>query len=82
MSIHNAITQAQNLDIHAPDENEHLAYLDDPDVFNFENGHVTAPDAPGLGIEINETEIRERSQPGLDWQNPIWYHHDGSVAEW
>jgi galactonate dehydratase len=82
MSIHNAIAQAQNLDIHAPYENEHLAYLDDPNLFGFENGYVTAPDAPGLGIEIDEEEVRERSQPGLDWQNPIWYREDDSVAEW
>ena len=82
MAVHNTIAQAQNLDIHAPADNEHLAYLEDPDVFGFDNGYVTAPDAPGLGIDMDESQVRERSQTGLEWQNPIWYHHDGSVAEW
>ena len=81
-AVHNTIAQAQNLDIHAPADNEHLAYLEEPDVFGFENGYVTAPDAPGLGIEIDESEVQTRSQTGLGWQNPIWYHDDGSVAEW
>jgi galactonate dehydratase len=82
MSVHNAINQAQNLDIHDPTNNEHLAYLEDPTVFDFKNGYVTPPDGPGLGIDIDEEYVRRQSQTELDWQNPIWYHHDGSIAEW
>jgi galactonate dehydratase len=78
----NAIVQGQDLGIHAPEENPQLAYLSEPGVFDFEDGHVTAPDAPGLGISIDESYVREQAEVEVDWQNPIWYHDDGSVAEW
>ena len=82
MILPNAIVQAQNLDIHKTSGNGLLAYLNDPDVFQFDDGYVTAPDAPGLGIEIDEEYVRTQAQSRVDWQSPIWYHDDGSVAEW
>lgn len=81
VAIPNAIIQSQNLDIHETEGNDLLQYLEDPDVFDFDEGFVTLPDEPGLGIQIDEEEVRRQSQ-SLDWQNPIWYHDDGSVAEW
>ena len=59
-----------------------LDYLADPAVFDYDDGYVDIPDDPGLGVEIDEEYVRQQSQTELDWQNPIWYHHDGSVAEW
>lgn len=82
MVIPNAIVQSQNLDIHNPEGNDLLAYLSNPDIFQFEGGHITVPDAPGLGIKIDEEKVRKESQAHIDWQNPIWYHEDGSVSEW
>ncbi|MFD1641925.1 galactonate dehydratase [Halohasta litorea] len=82
MAIPNAIVQAQSLDLHQPQENDLLAYLDDPTVFGFADGYLTAPDAPGLGIEVDESVVREQAQSDINWQNPIWYHDDGSIAEW
>jgi galactonate dehydratase len=82
MSVPNVLMQSQNLEVHDPVDNDLLAYLSDPTVFGFEDGFVTAPDAPGLGIEVDEEYVRTQSQVQVDWQNPIWYHEDGSVAEW
>lgn len=82
MVIPNVVVQGQDLNIHDPGGNDLLAYLSDPDVFGYENGHVEAPDKPGLGIDIDEDHVRRQSQVDVDWQNPIWYHDDGSVAEW
>ncbi|WP_323173407.1 galactonate dehydratase [Natrialba sp. PRR66] len=78
----NAFVQSQNLDIHNPEQNDLLAYLIDPDIFGFQSGYVDAPDEPGLGIEIDESFVREQADAQVDWQNPIWYHDDGSIAEW
>jgi galactonate dehydratase len=78
----NAIVQGQDLEIHAPEDNSLLAYLEAPDVFDYEDGHVTAPDAPGLGVSVDETHVREQAGVEVDWQSPLWYHDDGSVAEW
>lgn len=82
MSIPNAIVQAQNLDIDTPNETDLLRYLDDPTIFNFDNGNVSVPDGPGLGVSMDEGEIRMQSQSEINWQNPIWHHDDGSIAEW
>jgi len=78
----NSIVQAQSLDIDQPEENDLLAYLDDPSVFGFTDGYITAPEGPGLGITVDEAVVREQAGSDINWQNPIWYHDDGSVAEW
>ena len=82
MALPNAVVQAQGLDVHQPAENDQLRYLTDPAVFDFDQGHVTPPDAPGLGADIDEAYLRDQAQARVDWQNPTWYHDDGSIAEW
>ncbi|MCU4718520.1 galactonate dehydratase [Halapricum hydrolyticum] len=82
MVVPNALAQGQDLEIHDPEDNDLLRYLRDPTAFGFEDGHVRAPDGPGLGITVNEEYVRQQAQLDVDWQNPIWYHDDGSIAEW
>jgi len=43
---------------------------------------VKIPQGPGLGVEVNEEKVREMAKVGHQWQNPVWRHKDGSVAEW
>ncbi|KAF9129294.1 hypothetical protein BGX30_013991 [Mortierella sp. GBA39] len=81
-TAHNAFIQEQSLGIHYNQGNDLLDYLIDPAVFRYENGYVKIPDGPGLGIEINEEKVREMAKIGHQWQNPLWRHKDGSVAEW
>lgn len=39
--------------------------------------------APGLGIEINETLVREAAAANPEaWRNPVWRNVDGGIAEW
>jgi galactonate dehydratase len=77
----NALIQEQSLDIHYNQGGDVLDYLTDPSVFDYEDGFVTLPDGPGLGIEPDVETLEERSGHD-DWHNPIWRHDDGSVAEW
>ncbi len=49
--------------------------------FSVKDGFIDVPRAPGLGIEVDEREMLERSYAG-DWSTPIVYHEDGSVADW
>lgn len=79
---YNAFIQEQSLGIHYNKTNDVLDYLLDPTVFAYENGMVTIPNGPGLGIEVNEEYVIERSQQGHRWRNPVWRHADGSFAEW
>ncbi|WP_316978294.1 galactonate dehydratase [Shumkonia mesophila] len=81
-TCHNAFIQEQSLGIHYNRTNDVLDYLSDPSVFEYRDGFVTLPKGPGLGIEINEAYVRERSEEGHRWRNPVWRHADGSVAEW
>lgn len=82
IAIPNAIVQPQGLDIHETADNDLMRYLTDPTVFEFDEGNVTAPDGPGLGIDIDEEYVRQQAQSRVDWQSPVWYHEDGSIAEW
>lgn len=79
---YNAFIQEQSLGIHYNDENDLLDYVVNPEVFAYSDGYVTIPSGPGLGIEVNEEYVRERSKSGQAWRNPIWRHKDGSFAEW
>jgi galactonate dehydratase len=79
---YNAVIQEQSLGIHYNTTNELLDYLVDPSVFDYTDGLVQIPSAPGLGIEINEEYVTERAAEGHRWRNPIWRHSDGSIAEW
>lgn len=45
------------------------------------DGTVLVPDGPGLGIELDEDQIKDKM--GHDWRNPESYNHlDGSVVDW
>jgi galactonate dehydratase len=79
---YNAFIQEQSLGIHYNEENDLLDYVVNPEVFAYSDGYVTIPSGPGLGIEVNEEYVRERSESGQAWRNPIWRHKDGSFAEW
>ena len=78
----NAIIQEQSLGIHYNQESDLLDYLVDEDVFAYQEGYVTIPVGPGLGIEIDEEKVREAARTGHDWRNPVWRNADGAVAEW
>ena len=78
----NALIQEQSLDIHYNQGGDVLDYLADPGVFEYEDGYVDIPSAPGLGIDLNESFIEEQAERPVDWHNPVWRHDDGSVAEW
>ncbi len=81
-TCHNAFIQEQSLGIHYNKGTDLLDYLVDKNVFKYENGYVKIPEAPGLGIEINENQVRKMAEVGHNWRNPVWRHKDGSVADW
>ncbi|MEM2538877.1 MAG: galactonate dehydratase [Candidatus Bathyarchaeia archaeon] len=54
-------------------------YLLEP--FKLKDGYVEIPKGPGLGIELDESLIKEKIYDGT-WEVPRLYYEDGSVAEW
>ena len=79
---YNAFIQEQSLGIHYNAGNDLLDYVSDPATFRYQDGFVTIPSGPGLGIDVNEELVTERARQGHRWRNPVWRHRDGSVAEW
>ncbi|MDR7151639.1 galactonate dehydratase [Hydrogenophaga palleronii] len=79
---YNAFIQEQSLGIHYNQANDLLDYVCNPEVFAYQDGMVTIPTGPGLGIEVNEAYVKERASEGHRWRNPVWRHGDGSFAEW
>lgn len=78
----NHLIQEQSIGIHYNDGAEVLDYMIDPEPFAFVDGHFPLLTAPGLGIEVDEDAVRGAAKNWIRWQNPVWRHADGSVAEW
>lgn len=79
---HNAILQEQSMGIHYNKGAELLDYILNKEDFKMDDGHFYPLTKPGLGVEINEELVKEKSQQTQDWRNPVWRLADGSVAEW
>ncbi|MGJ7908749.1 galactonate dehydratase [Actinopolyspora sp. H202] len=78
----NFLIQEQSRGIHYNVDSDLLDYLVDPSPFRFDEGHVAAPQAPGLGIEIDEAKVREAAERGHRWRSPVWRDSDGAFTEW
>lgn len=81
-TCHNAFIQEQSLGIHYNQGSDLLDYIKDKSVFDYNDGYVSIPEGPGLGIEIDEDYVRAMAKVGHNWKNPVWRHKDGTIAEW
>jgi galactonate dehydratase len=78
----NFLIQEQSIGMHYHGGAELLDYVVDREPFRFVDGHIRRPTAPGLGITVDEAAVRAAASDGHSWRNPVWYHDDGSFAEW
>ncbi|MFB7251658.1 galactonate dehydratase [Microbacterium sp. NPDC056234] len=78
----NYLIQEQSIGIHYNKGAEVLDYVADTRPLRFVDGSFERLTGPGLGIEIDERAVRDAASRWTTWQNPIWRHADGSVAEW
>ncbi|WP_181774378.1 galactonate dehydratase [Amycolatopsis pittospori] len=78
----NFLIQEQSLRMHYNGDAELVHYLTDPGVFDFSGGYARRPTGPGLGIEIDETAVRDAAKNPHTWRNPVWRTDDGAFAEW
>lgn len=83
----NIVIQEQSLGLHynrgyaGLPTGEMFDYLADPAPLTPVDGRLGRTTAPGLGIEVDESTVRERA---TDWQlpDPVWRLPDGRLAEW
>jgi len=81
-AVPNYFIQEQSIGIHYNQDGEVLDYLADTTVFDIRDGFIERLQAPGLGIDIDETAVRKADERGHAWRSPVWRHTDGSFAEW
>ncbi|MEO6826182.1 MAG: galactonate dehydratase [Microbacteriaceae bacterium] len=78
----NYLIQEQSIGIHYNRGAEVLDYVLDPAPLAFVDGNIERLTGPGLGIEVDENEVRRVDKIGHRWRTPVWRHPDGSHAEW
>ncbi|MET0233674.1 MAG: galactonate dehydratase [Kibdelosporangium sp.] len=78
----NFLIQEQSLRMHYNMDTEYTDYLADTTPFTFTDGYALRPQGPGLGIEIDEKQVRRAAATGHRWRSPVWRHPDGGFAEW
>jgi galactonate dehydratase len=79
---HNAFIQEQSVGIHYNQNGDLADYLLPDHGFTLKAGHLSIPQGPGLGIEVDEAKVTEAAAKGHKWRAPVWRHKDGSIAEW
>lgn len=79
---HNAFIQEQSLGIHYNQGGDLTDYTLPGHGFTLQDGHLSIPTGPGLGIEVDEARVTEAAKTGHRWRAPVWRHADGSIAEW
>lgn len=57
-------------------------YVTDPSVFDVKDGYVGALTKPGLGIDIDEDEVRSVAMTADSWTPKEFYGVDGGIREW
>ncbi|KAJ9657098.1 hypothetical protein H2201_008306 [Coniosporium apollinis] len=66
--------EAGNYDLHS--------YVHNPSVFDVKDGHVDILTGPGLGIEVNEEEVRRVAKTATSWPLQGFVGKDGGIREW
>jgi galactonate dehydratase len=58
------------------------SYVKNPEVWSVKNGYIDLLTGPGLGIEINEDQVRKLSVDAVPWVSPGFISPGGEVREW
>lgn len=79
----NFVIQEMSLGIHYNVGGQDLtSYTHNPEVWDVENGYIKLMTGPGLGIEVDEAEVRKFSADAKAWLCPGFIGPGGEVREW
>ena len=78
----NACIQEQSIGMAYNKGSEICRYIKNPEVFMYKDGYADLFTLPGLGVEVDESCVREAAKAGHHWKNPVFTLDDGSVTEW
>lgn len=83
LSIANFVIQEMSLGIHYNAGDYDITnYIKDSSVFKVQDGYVDALTGPGLGIEVDEEEVRRVAKDAEPWLPLGFYGVDGGIREW
>jgi len=79
----NFAIQEMSLGIHYNAGSEDItSYIHNPGVWKVTDGYIDLMQGPGLGIDINEEQVRALSKDCKPWRNPRFFGPDGEIREW
>lgn len=81
----NFVIQEMGLGIHYNTEigeQDIKNYIKDKKVWDVKDGYLEAPTSVGLGIDVDEAEVRELAKGAPAWQPKGFMGPDGSIREW
>ncbi|KAG4413114.1 hypothetical protein IFR04_013731 [Cadophora malorum] len=79
----NFAIQEMSLGIHYNAGTQDLtSYSKNPEVWNVKDGYIDLLSGPGLGIEIDEEQVRRLSAGAEPWVSPGFLGPGGEVREW
>ena len=78
----NHVLQEMSLGIHYNEGHDLLDFVKNKESLTPTSGYLPMPEKPGLGLELDESAIRDEAKAGHRWRNPVWRLKDGSFAEW
>ena len=78
----NHVLQEMSLGIHYNQGHDLLSFVTNPQVFDLDQGALSLPTDPGLGVGIDEAAVRDAARTPHRWRNLVWRQKDGGYAEW
>lgn len=79
----NFAIQEMSLGIHYNNTGQDItSYIKNPEVWNVEEGYVTMLSGPGLGIEVDEEQVRALAKDARAWVSPGFIGPNGEIREW
>jgi galactonate dehydratase len=79
----NFAIQEMSLGIHYNAGSQDLtSYTKNPEVWNVTDGYIELLRGPGLGIEVDEEQVRSLSQDSKAWVSPTFAGPGGEFREW
>jgi galactonate dehydratase len=79
----NFAIQEMSLGIHYNNTGQDITtYIKNPSIWNVTDGYIDLPTGNGLGIEVDEDQVREFAEHAEPWVSPGFTGPGGEIREW
>jgi galactonate dehydratase len=82
-TLANFCIQEMGAGIHYNDGSQDISsYIKNPEVWNVTDGNIDILTGPGLGIEVDEDQVRRLAKDAAAWVTPGFTGPGGEIREW